>query len=74
MTRSNTEVINYQNWHEFEFSEEFTFSADGKDVYFKRTFKNGQILYWVYDSSGFTLDEGMPSSARAYAAVNRSKR
>jgi len=74
MTSTGTVVIDHENWHKFKYEEEFTFSASGKDVYFKRTFENGQELYWVYDAEGYPLDDGHPSSARAYAAVNRTKR
>jgi hypothetical protein len=74
MTSTSTVVIDHENWHGFEYEEEFTFSASGKNAYFKRTFENGQDLYWVYDTDGYPLDEGRPSSARAYAAVNRTKR
>ena len=72
MTSTSTVVIDHENWHQFDYEEEFTFSANGKSVYIKRTFDNNQTLYWVADSEGYPLDEGEPSSARAYAAVNRA--
>jgi len=74
MTSSSTTVIDHENWDQFEYEEEFTFSTNGKDVYIKRTFENNQSLYWVAESDFYPLDEGHPSSARAYAAVNRKKR
>ena len=64
-------VINHENWHQHKFEEEFTFSSNGKTIYMKRTFHNGQILYWAYDEKFYPLDEGSPSNARAYSAVNR---
>ena len=74
MVTLGSTVIDHDNWDDFEYEEEFTFSAGGKNLYIKRTFENGQALYWVYDAEGYPLDEGQPSSARAYAAVNRTKR
>jgi hypothetical protein len=74
MTSTSTVVIDHENWHQFGYAEEFTFSANGKNVYIKRTFENNQTLYWVADTDGYPLDQGTPSSARAYAAVNRSSR
>lgn len=71
MVTSNTFAIDHENWHQFEYEEEFTFSANGKNIYIKRKFENSQTLYWIVDSVGYPLDEGMPSTARAYAAVNR---
>lgn len=64
-------AIDHENWHQFKYEEDFIFSANGKNVYIKRKFENNKILYWVVDSGGYPLDEGMPSSARAYAAANR---
>ena len=74
MTTSSATSVDHENWHQFDYEEEFTFSANGKSVYIKRTFDNNQTLYWVADSEGYPLDEGTPSSARAYAAVNRASR
>ena len=74
MASKSTITVDYENWCEFEFEEQFTFSANGKSVYLKRIFDNGQELYWMYDAEGYPLDEGHPSSARAYAAANRSNR
>jgi|APCry1669188879_1035177.scaffolds.fasta_scaffold402116_1 hypothetical protein len=68
-------VINHNNWLQFEYSEEFTFSSNGKVVYIKRSFSNGQILYWTYDANIYPIDSddgGTPSNARAYSAVNRA--
>ena len=74
MTSTGTVVIDHENWHEFKYEEEFTFTVNGKNVYIKRTFENNQTLYWIADTDGYPLDQGAPSSARAYAAVNRTKR
>jgi hypothetical protein len=74
MTSPKISEVNHENWYNFDYSEDFTFSANGKNVYIKRTFDNNQILYWVADSNVYPLDQGQPSSARAYAAVNRRPR
>lgn len=74
MLNSNSVPIDHKSWCNFVYTEEFKFSANGKNLYCKRTFQNGQELNWVYDSACFPLDEGMPSSARAYAAVKAAKR
>ena len=66
-------VINHENWPQYEFEEEFTFSSNGKTAYMKRTFYNGQVLYWTYDAEFYPLDEGSPSNARAYSAANRTR-
>ena len=69
-------VINHKNWLQFEYSEEFTFSSNGKVVYIKRSFSNGQLLYWIYDANTYPIDSddgGTPSNARAYAAANRTR-
>ena len=65
-------MINHKTWHQYKYSEEHTFSSSGKITYVKRSFHNGQILYWEYDSETYPLDEGRPSNARAYSAANRA--
>jgi hypothetical protein len=66
---SNIDFVNYDNWQEKEFSEEYKYSANGKYFYIKRTFFNGQELFWRADVESYPLDEGEVVSRRAYLAV-----
>ena len=61
--------ITHDNYLDYEFEEEFKFSANVKFAYFKREFINGQVLYWKYEADGYPLDESEPVSRHAYYAV-----
>lgn len=68
---SDRQEVTHGNWQHHQYEEEFKFSANGKYAYIKRIFSHDQILYWVADSDCYPLDQGRPSNARAYSAVNR---
>ena len=60
-------AVNHDNWLEFAYQEVYKWSADGKTVYLRREFEDGQSLYF-----GFDDDPGKnraPPTRRAYLAV-----
>ena len=59
---------NHENWHEFPYQEFYKWSADGKTVYLRREFEDGQSLYFWFDIDD-PGENGAPTTRRAYLAV-----
>ena len=63
-------LIHHNNYELFVYEQEFKWSSNGKRIYVKRTFSDGQTLYWSGDAHLYPeADEGYAISSRAYASI-----
>lgn len=66
--KPKSQIVDYQNMYDFPNNEFCKWSADGRLVYLKRIFENGQILYTRFDINDPGQNE-TPITRQAYTSV-----
>lgn len=62
------QTINHNNMYDHASKEFYKWSADGKWIYLKHVFENGQILFSRFDIND-PSEKAIPITRRAYTAV-----